>query len=203
MTFTLASQFHSYLHGTIHLSSVRFGHITFVQLSSWVLVQLSSWVLVLAGLVWYGTTCVMRMHQRFKIEKWKCTGVWFLCALLTTAVAIIRAWQWQTQEDLLQSPDVVRWPAQSTECGVRSCTQYYAEYGSCSVFSAVSGCVGDSAGVPACWCTAVLQHHLASPPAVINSQQYSSTLALIMLDFFECRVDISDNIKSCTIWDSS
>ena len=91
----------------------------------------------------------------------------------------------------------------STKYRVRSCTQYYAEYGSCSVFSAVSGCVGDSAGVPACWCTAVLQHHLASPPAVINSQQYSSTLALIMLDFFECRVDISDNIKSCTIWDSS
>ena len=63
----------SCLHLTIHLSSGRIGHIN--------ILQLSSWVLVLAGLVWYRLTCVMHMRQRLKIEKWKCTGVWFLCDL--------------------------------------------------------------------------------------------------------------------------
>ena len=73
-----------------------------------------------------------------------------------TAVEIIRASKWQTRDLLLQG-DQHR--VQSAECGVRSCTQYYAEYGAAAP---VSGCVGDSAGVLLVHCSAAATPHIAS-----------------------------------------
>ena len=41
----------------------------------------SIWVLVLAGLVWYGPTCVMRVRRQLKKWKWKCSPVAFSYAV--------------------------------------------------------------------------------------------------------------------------
>ena len=50
-----------------------------------------SWVLVLAGLVWYGPTCVMRMCRQLQKLKWNLSSVPFLHVLCFIYIYIIYA----------------------------------------------------------------------------------------------------------------